>query len=99
MGDGRLVGDIGGLSASCSLHVVSSGAGLPMEFQTMLQSADMPAESMDVPSLLVGTSEEHFDISMQAWRNCRSAGPDRQISIWSGRFNKNVGPGDRQNVK
>jgi len=35
----------------------------------------------------------------QAWRNCRSAGPDRQISIWSGRFNKNVGPGDRQNVK
>ncbi|KAH3716590.1 hypothetical protein DPMN_059314 [Dreissena polymorpha] len=35
----------------------------------------------------------------QTWRNCRSAGPDRQILIWSGRFNKNVGPGDRQNVK
>ncbi|KAH3702448.1 hypothetical protein DPMN_077465 [Dreissena polymorpha] len=45
-------------------------------------------------------SHFHLDNNeAQAWRNCRSAGPDRQISIWSGRFNKNVGPGDRQNVK
>ena len=34
---------------------------------------------------------------LQAWRNCRSVGPDRQIFIWSGRFNQNVGPCDRQN--
>jgi len=36
-------------------------------------------------------------LQVQAWRNCRSVGPDRQIFIWSGRFNQNVGPCDRQN--